>query len=166
MPPSTARELTLLDSEPGHFTVHAWQNIMFVCWLQRGTGRAVQRVAEQREVLDKRHPEGVSVVHLIADQAGLPTPEARAGVKELIVRYRHQRACLAIIVRGEGFWASGMRAVITGVQMLVPGQLTMRVFSEAEPVATWLPAEHVSRTGVEVLPDELLTVLRRLLAEL
>jgi hypothetical protein len=163
---SPSRELLLLDSEPGFFAFYALQNIMIACWSKGGTGPAVQRVAEQRARMDKQHPEGVSVVYLIANDAGLPTAEARAGVRQLIERYRHQRACLAVVVQGEGFWASGMRAVITGVRMLVPGQLAMRVYGRVEEVVAWLPAQHQSATGVVVAPEELLPVLTRLMATL
>lgn len=163
---SPTPEPVLLDAEPGFFSCHSWLNIMFACWSQRATGPAVERIAHFRELMDKEHPQGVSVVYLIANDAGLPTPEAREGVKQLMARYRHQRACLAIVVQGEGFWASGMRAAITGVRMLVPEQFAMRIFSQPEEVVEWLPPQHQSRTGTLVPRDELLSVLRRLSAAL
>jgi hypothetical protein len=166
MAPSPKRDLVLLHAEAGHFSCHSWQNIMFTCWFTRATGPAVQRIAELREVMDREHPEGLSVVYLIANDAGLPTPEARAGVSQLMTRYHRKRACLAIVVQGEGFWAGAMRAVITGVRMLTPEQFSMGVFSRVEQVAAWLPAQHLQRTGTELQRAEFLVILRQLVATL
>jgi hypothetical protein len=139
---------------------------MITCWSQRATGPAIEKVAQLREQMDRDHPEGVSVVYLIANDAGLPTPEARAGVKELMARFSNKRACLAILVQGEGFWASAMRAVITGVRILVPLNFPMQIFSGVNELVAWLPERHERKTGVPVSPRELGVVLERLLATL
>jgi hypothetical protein len=154
----------LLDFDPGHFGFYVWQNIMIVRWSRSGTGPAVERLTHVREKLETEHPEGLSVVHLIVDNAGLPTAEARAGVKELLARYRNQRVCLAVVVLGAGFWASAMRAAITGVRMLIPGELAMSIFAELEDVAKWLPPRHQRGTGTSIAPDQLLGVLRSVMA--
>jgi hypothetical protein len=95
-------ELTLLDSEAGAFAFYTWRNILITCWSKQATGPAVQRLTRLRESMATQHPEGVSAIYLIGDQAGLPTPEARAGVRELMARFSGQRACLAVVVEGEG----------------------------------------------------------------
>jgi hypothetical protein len=159
-------ELVLLDAEPGAHAFYTWQNIMIACWSQRATGPAIEKITTLRESMHDRHPEGVSVVYLIGDNAGLPTPEARAGVTELMARFSHHRACLGVIVVGSGFWAGAMRAVITGARMLVPLNFPMRVFSDAHELVEWLPARHERRTGVRIQPDQLLSVLQQLVAEL
>jgi hypothetical protein len=163
---TTSPELVLLHTEPGQHAFYTWHNIMITCWSQRATGPAIEKVAHYRELMDREHPEGVSVIYLIADQAGLPTPEARAGVKELMARFSKKRACLAILIQGEGFWASAMRAVITGVRMLVPLNFPMQIFGGAKELVGWLPAHHARQTGVYVAPAELDVVLERLLRTL
>lgn len=139
---------------------------MITCWSQRATGPAIAKVTQLREQMDREHPEGVSVVYLIANDAGLPTPEARAGVKELMARFSNKRACLAILVQGEGFWASAMRAVITGVRILVPLKFPMQIFNDVNELVGWLPERHERQTGVRVAPNELGAVLERLVASL
>ena len=66
MPPKRAHELILLDTEPGHFAAHGWTNILFLRWWQGGTGATLERVGRVRERMADQHPEGVSVVYLVA----------------------------------------------------------------------------------------------------
>lgn len=159
-------ELVLLAEEPGSYAFYTWQNIMIACWSQSATGPAIAKVTVLRQAVHDRHPEGVSVIYLIANEAGLPTAEARAGVKELMARFSKQRACLAIAIQGTGFWASAMRAVITGVRIMVPLSFPMGVFGDVKELAEWLPQRHELRTGIRIKPAELLTVLERLVIAL
>jgi len=159
-------ELVLQDSEPGSYSFYSWQNIVIACWSTHGTGPAMQRFARVRDALDRRHPTGVSVVWLIADRAGLPTPEARASAQQLIERYRERRAALAVVIFGEGFWLSAMRAANTGVQSQLRDKVPMQTFNRLEDVVAWLPALHESHTGVRVERDALLDVLSEASASL
>jgi hypothetical protein len=165
MSASTA-QLVLLDSESGSYSFYTWQNIMMACWSKRATGPAVQRLTRLRESVDREHPEGVSVIYLIGEMAGLPTAEARAGVKELMARFSHRRACLAVVIQGDGFWLSAMRGAITGVRMLVPAKFPMGIFGHVEDVVEWLPRQHEERTGIRIAPTQLLVVLKDLMARL
>src|SRR5690348_398611 len=115
MPPNPMSKLALLDEEPGAFAFFAWHNILIVRWSQQATGPAVERLARVREAHDIEHPEGVSVIYLIAGNAGLPTAEARAGVQQQMAEYQGRRACLALLIQGKGFGVSAQRAAITGV---------------------------------------------------
>lgn len=157
-------DVVLLDSQAGVYALYAWQNIMFACWSQAATLPAMQRVAHHREAIDKRCPEGVSVVYLIADGAGLPTPEARAAAIEMLERYGHQRACLAMVVFGEGFWVSAMRATATDVPATMRGatQGPMKFFSSVEELVRWLPERHHEHTGVRIATEQFRTVVREL----
>jgi hypothetical protein len=164
MPSERANELVLLDAERGHFDAYSWANIMFVRWWQGGTGPTIERVARVRELMDGRHPEGVSVVYLVAASAGLPTPEARAAVAQMIARYRARRACLAVVFEGEGFWAGAQRAAATGVRMQVPDQSEMKIFGSLPELVGWLPLEHRKHTRVSIPSTELRTILARITA--
>jgi hypothetical protein len=162
MVPTIVHELILLDSDSDSYAFYTWQNIMIACWSKRATGPAIEKIARLREAMNVQHPEGVSVVYLIADQAGLPTAEARDGVRKLMQRYSKQRACLAIVVFGEGFWASAMRAAIAGVHLLARSTFPMRVCGRVEDVVEWLPERHERHTRRHIEPEELQSVLQRL----
>jgi hypothetical protein len=159
-------KLVPLAAEAGAYAFYSWQNIMITCWSQKATGPAVEQLTRIREALDKEHPEGVSVIYLIREKAGLPTAEARAGVRELMARFSERRACVAVVVQGEGFWSSAMHAAITSVRLLVPKSFHMRIFGRIEEVAEWLPELHRKHTGVRIAPNQLLNVLKQLMATL
>jgi acyl CoA:acetate/3-ketoacid CoA transferase alpha subunit len=74
------------DFEAGAYAFYSWHNVVIACWSQQATGPAMQRFAQLRENLAREHPEGVSVVYLIANGAGLPTSEARTIAGELMER--------------------------------------------------------------------------------
>jgi hypothetical protein len=162
MPSDRAHELVSLDAETGHFAAYGWANILFLRWWQGGTGPTLERVARIRERLDGEHPEGVSVVYLVAASAGLPTPEARAAIGQLLARYRDRRACLGVVFEGEGFWASAQRAAVTNVRMQVADESALSIFSNLPELIAWLPSEHRKRTRVSISSDEFRTVLERI----
>jgi hypothetical protein len=162
MPSDRAHELVLLDAETGHFAAYGWGNILFLRWWQGGTGPTLERVAHIRERLDGEHLEGVSVVYLVAASAGLPTPEARAAVGQLLARYRDRRACLAVVFEGEGFWASAQRAAVTNVRMQVADESALDIFSNLQELVAWFPQEHRKRTSVSISSDELRALLERI----
>lgn len=161
---TTIPGLALMDSEPGHFALYAWQNIMIVCWSKHGTGPTMQKVSRARDEMDRLHPEGVSVIYLIAHGSGLPDADARREAQNLMDRYSARRACMAVVLYGQGFWVSGMRAVITGVRLLTQRKFAMEIFGSEEELIAWLPARHERDTGVPVDPARLLGVLRHLSA--
>lgn len=160
------RELVLHDAETGVCAFYGWRNIVIACWSKQATGPTMQRLARVREKIDREHPEGVSVVYLIANGAGLPTEEARAVAGELMERYRDKRATLAVVVFGEGFWASAMRAANTGVHAQLRSSVPFRTLNDVEEVVSWLPAQHEDLTGVHIVPEELRTILESLAAKL
>jgi hypothetical protein len=166
MAPITTHELILLDSDSDSYAFYTWQNIMIACWSKRATGPAIKKIARLREAMSVQYPEGASVIYLIADQAGLPTAEAREGVRELMDRFSEQRACLALVVFGEGFWPGAMRAAIAGVRLVARSKFPMKVCGRVEDVVEWLPERHVRHTGRRIVPSELLNVLQRLAASL
>jgi hypothetical protein len=67
-----------LEAEPGHFSLYAWKNIMIVCWSKHGTGPTMQKVARLRDEIGRLHPEGISVIYLVAHGSGLPDADARS----------------------------------------------------------------------------------------
>ena len=161
---TTIPELVLMASEPAHFALYAWQNIMVVCWFKHGTGPTMQTVTHMRHEMDRLHPEGVSVIYLIAHGSGLPDADARRAAKNLMERFSDRRACMAVVLYGQGFWVSGMRAVITGVRLLTQRKFAMEIFGCEEELVAWLPERHERHTGVLVDPARLLSVLRHLSA--
>jgi hypothetical protein len=152
-------QLTILDSEPGKFAIYGWQNITIVVWPNQATGPTVLRFAKVIQSVVEAHPEGISNVQIILDGAGVPTSEARAGFIDLMKQYAKQVACVAVVLLGGGFWASAIRAAVTGISMIAPHTFPLRMHGSMAEVAKWLPVEHLKRTGVHLDPQKLTSVL-------
>jgi hypothetical protein len=164
-PPSASPEaLALLDSEPGHFYIGAWQNVVFVVWQAQATGPAVARLSRISHTMKAQHPERVTYVHIIQDRAGLPTTEARGALVTLMKELGEHIANAAVVVGGTGFWASTMRSTITGMRFIAPRAFELRLHGSVAEIVEWLPKAHRERTGVAIAPTELHRFLR--LAEL
>jgi hypothetical protein len=158
--PESPAQLTVLDSELNHFVFGHWHNVNVTVWQHQATGKAVARFTKVVEALTRQHPTGLSSIHLIANRAGVPTAEARAGFLQLMKRYEKDLANVAIIIAGSGFWASTMGSVITGMRLLAPMSFGFRIFNNIDESAPWLAEGHSKKTGVTLDEAQLVTVLK------
>jgi hypothetical protein len=97
-------------------------------------------------------PEGYGVVTLAEKGARIPAAEIRDEASKLRKRTQHMLKAQSVVVGGDGFFASTMRAVITGIitvaQSRVPLKMTGDLFDAAAFVAEKLGYD-------EALRDEL-----------
>jgi hypothetical protein len=143
-------------TERSPFTFVTWENVFVAVWRRAATEESVRLLAERGQGL----PGKRCAVHIIESGAGLPTAGTRAALGRLMQDRESRLACLAIVLCGEGFWASAVRGVLTGVQLLAP-KLPMRFFSDPEAVAQWLPERNRELTGIILDPHALLAVLTK-----
>jgi hypothetical protein len=153
------KSLEFLEQEPGVCSIASLHNVMIVSWSSRGTAPAVEKVAQVSHRMATKSQRGFSAIHLIADQAGLPTPEARTGLVKIMSEFAPHLACVAVVVGGTGFWASAMRSFVTGMRFVSPRSFDLRLHGTTADVLKWLPAVHASRTGVELDEVSLARVL-------
>jgi hypothetical protein len=145
----------LLDSEPECFSFWAWNDVTIFVWYAVPTRDALlrlQRVAEPRIEL---YPGGLSDVHLVRGRVGLPDHGTREALVRLSSEAAHHLAAVAIVVGGQGFWASTIRSLVTGIRLLVPGRFGMTMCGSTDEVADWLPDAHAKRTGRRLNPAAL-----------
>ena len=159
LPVQASTPPTLLDSEPGAFSILVWHNITIVSWNANATGSTVRRVAEATVPIAEECRQGFSNIHLVRHGSSLPTAEARAGFVEMADRYSQALACVAVGLLGSGFWASALQSAVTGMRMLSPRSFAFRIHNSIDAVTAWLPPEHLKRTGVSVDPDELHSIM-------
>ena len=148
---------TLLQVEG--LTLLGWRNVQIASWTTQGTIELVEQLAEQSTCFHKRHPEGVSVIHVISKGPALPDSETRERLGMLLQAHSGSLACIGVILDGRGFWASAVRGFLVGLRLVAPRTFTMQVFSTPEEVAEWLPGPHKERTGVRLDPTELLKAI-------
>ena len=141
-------------------SLHGWQNLQIASWTAQGTIALVELLAEHSRRFHQRHPQGVSVVHLISKGPALPEAPTRERLKTLLEANAKTLACVAIVLDGRGFWASAVRSFLVGLRLVAPRTFQMQVFSTPEEVAAWLPELHLQRTRVRIDAADLVEAIR------
>lgn len=160
-----ANQATTLALEPGRFRFALWQNITITIWTAQATMDAGQRILQVARGLARSFPQGRSQIMIIA--AGAPAPDADTSAL-LSVIYDPDKSgirCIAAVLEGAGFWASGIRSRMTSMRIAAGNKMVMRTFDTLEEVVSWLPDEHAKRTAVVVEPDVLRAVLTHVRAQ-
>ena len=158
---------TLLDIDPGRFRYSAWSNITVGVWADQATFEAAQRVIRVSKWMAERFPEGHSNVVFVLDGAPAPTAEANQVFAKVYDDKFSDLACMGIIIEGTGFWASGMRSLITSQRLHTPGKVRVRVSESVDGLLEWLVPEHAARTGAKLSVQDVrsaLVALRELAA--
>lgn len=150
----------IIEIEPGTCCVGSWANITLTRWVGRGTAPAVERVGRVGDEVRTQYPAGTSAIHLIAEGAGMPTPEAREGLIKLMNRKTDRLGCVAVVVGGSGFWASAIRSLITGMRAVSSRAYELKLAGSIEEVVAWFPDQHAKRTGISIDAKELASALR------
>lgn len=161
-PQPASNSLVTLRIEPRIYYYSCWQNLTLAVWVGQATGHAARSLGEISREMIRRHPEGHSSVVFILDKIPAPTPEARE-VLDKVFHARNDLSCVAVVIEGSGFWASGMRSLMGNTHRASAGATStvLRLNTEIDEVVDWLPPEHLRRTGVELDPEEFRRVLRQ-----
>lgn len=150
----------IIEVEPETCCAGAWANISLTRWVGRGTAAAVDKVSRVGDEVRTQYPSGVSAIHLIAETAGMPTPEAREGLVKLMNRKTDRLGCVGVVVGGSGFWASAIRSLITGMRAVSSRAYELKLAGSIEEIVAWFPDQHAKRTGISIDPDQLAKALR------
>jgi hypothetical protein len=126
----------------------SWNEIMLVKWEQSADGESVGRLEELVRQFQSRHPGGrQSGVHIIAQDVGLPTQEARTRLMALIKGGAEQFGAVGIVILGTGFVASAVRSFLTGLRLIAPRSFDFRLHGRSADVLKWFPTSHARLTG-------------------
>ena len=153
-------DFTIFDSETGSFVFAAWKNVLIVVWAGQIDGPAVERFTKAVEKMSASRPGLRSNVHVVTQGTALPTPEARAGLVGSMTRHSGELASVSVVFCGTGFWASALRAAVTGMRFLAPRSFDFQLFGTIDEVIQWLPPEHEKITGVYLDPGSLRSALK------
>jgi hypothetical protein len=157
--------MTLVKAElegevPGVHRVTRWKNVVIVAWLGRPTAVATRELGTiSGRILGVLGDQKLSYVHLIPLEVHLPDSETRAALHDITRDYGQYTACVGVIVRGSGFWASALRSLVTSVKVIAPRSVDIRIHADIAELLTWFPAEHAQRTGVTLEPADFVKTL-------
>lgn len=113
-----------------------WKNLVLAVWGEAPSANPMRAIHEAHLELLASHAE---VAHLVAihGMPKLPTPEARDIAGEL--NERSQMSSVAIVLDGEGFWASAARGFLTTVLFFQRAQsrAPTQLFKTLEEALSW-----------------------------
>lgn len=86
---------------------------------------------------------------VIIDEQPVPDSATRRGIAELLQRHAREAIAIAQVVRGAGFMAATVRAVLASIAMVVRPPYPMRVFAAHDDAILWL-----ERQGAHMTPTD------------
>jgi len=127
---------------------------MISVWLGQADLAAAKANERAAQIMARRYRAGRSFVGFILDGLPGPTPEAMAVFARLMARSA-ELACMAYVLEGSGFWASGLRSMIGNAHRESGAAARLKVGTTIDEIAEWLSSEHEQRTGVALSTAEL-----------
>jgi hypothetical protein len=156
--PQSLDSLETIWVEHARFYFGAYLNISIAVWVGQADLNAAQAMLRASDGMAQRNPRGHSSVNFVLDGLAGPTPEAQPIFKQLLGR-RAQLACAAIILEGSGFWASGLRGMLSNTHREAGGGVPLKIETSVDPLVGWFSEQHQARTKVELQPMQLRDVL-------
>jgi hypothetical protein len=132
--------MRVFASEPG-FLLARWKNLSLQLWGAEVSASRLDRCGELNDLVLSTHPD-----RLVTVAVALPSASPRLGsverakIGELSRRQRGKTLAAVQIVDGTGFWASAVRAMLVGLNMM--SETSQRVFADDARAAEW-----VARSG-------------------
>jgi len=167
-PPPTAAdaEPVRLEFAPDVVSLYWYENVGIMAWHQAPSAAVIEALHAGAADRRARYPSGMSFIHFGRVQISLLDSETRQAFVRILRELQHYVAATALITRANGFWASTLRGVATGIVVLSRSAAEIRFHERPEELLDWLPARHERVTGVKLDPEQFLRVLQRAAAEL
>jgi hypothetical protein len=152
LPPKESRLLLGVKhaSIQKYCVIVTWLNVCVVVWRDQTRVEDVRLVSDTLRRLSQEHGEGdgVGLVQYIDDRSESLslTPEARAALAELLRKGRPYIKCSSLVFTGEGFRASAVRAIVTGIAWLARPGFPHQVFAKTADAAV-VQATHFAPPG-------------------
>jgi len=98
------------------FAIGHWDNVVICMWQTNVTVEQLDQALGTIHALASRHPDGIATFTIMDKSVMLSIPaEVRKKAKAVLdAGDRHVRA-RALVLAGDGFWASALRSVLIGI---------------------------------------------------
>jgi len=128
-------------SDPG-FWVGSWRNVAIQLWGGETTVARLDKCGDCHRRVLRRYPNKLVTFAVIMPSVPPMLGEAeRKRIRQLSDEQRHQTIAAVQVVEGTGFWASAVRAVLTGLSMF--SVTKNKVFDAVPEAAFWLASAGV-----------------------
>jgi len=144
-----------VTAEPDTLSLFWVDNVAIIVWHSTPNAVAVQGLYELSSAKRVQFPTGMSVIHIGRVQLAMMDAAARDVFVSTLRELKEYMAATAIVSPANGFWASTLRSVATGILVLARVPHEIRFHDRVEDVMEWLPARHREVTGVHVEAERL-----------
>lgn len=154
--------LQVVESTPDH-AIAVWQNVLLYIWRRAATAAAAGKMQETIARMRRAEP-GAAGVLLGVVEAGVPPPdaEAKAVLAETLKSGNGYLRASALVFEGQGFSASMVRAVATGLALLARTSFPHHVFADVTAGAAWLARHQPDAPALRFGASELAAALGEL----
>ena len=157
---TAASSLVPFSSAAGQYASYSWKNVVGTLWVGPVTLPGIELHDQKLGALCELHPRGVSTVDLVLPgRFKLPSAEVRERLVRFTQKYAQRVVASAVVLPGDGFWASAVRGAVTANSLLSRTEIKQQVFATSRQAADWLPPVHLQRTGIVVEGEELAAFL-------
>jgi hypothetical protein len=130
------------------------RNVTFSAWNTAPTAAHVEAFMALAKNLCEVYPK-CSNVTLVMRQTELPAGEARVALEELTAQYARYIHSVALVIDGDGFWASMIRSFLTGLHLLRGHGYRCKAFASHAEANPWLVPSHNAESGMSVSAREI-----------
>ena len=121
--------------------IAVWQDISVCIWGRSATLPVVLELENVREHISSRYPK-TSSIHVLVNDAGLPSPDARKKLEEITLKSETRLIGVATVVTGGGFRVSALRGFLTSIHWLRRRQYSALVTGSIREAVNWLAPLH------------------------
>lgn len=161
--PSSAQpgdDVVLVGEAPHSFRTGILGNVTVTAWFGRLDLTAAQMLGRVTEdVIRRLGGQRGSSVHLVDAEIGFPDALTREQLAQISRSSAEQMGCVCVVLDGQGFWVSAFRGVLTSLHALAPKAFDIHASASTAEVVSWLPKEHLKRTGATIRPEALQRLL-------
>lgn len=120
--------------QQGRNLIGTWENLVLAVWGEAPTAGPMMAIHESHLELLRTH-QRVGHLVFIHGMPKIPTPEAR----EVAGRFneRSRMSAVAVVLDGEGFWASAARGFLTTVLFIQRSRAPTQLFKSLDEALAW-----------------------------
>jgi hypothetical protein len=151
---STLRDLPTVTYATDGCVMSYWRNIIINAW---GVPASTILAGELRKIMAHVSAEYTrwSTVHVVIGASSLPAKDVRAEFAKISKDFQHEMEYSAILIWDDGFWASAVRSLITGMAAFTNRPAQIKLCGSADELARWMAQGHSTKTGELVEVAEL-----------
>ncbi len=142
--------IEVLEEYPGRCLAR-WKNVLFMLGGAMSRPEDFDKVHFLLRDLLLDYPEGVALFRWVPMNAPRPTEAVRDRVGNMLASLGDKLLGFVAVLEGEGFWFSGARSVMTGINLQSGYAAPLKVFEDLDEGAQWLANRLDASTTLEHL---------------